>query len=102
MTFGSKLRAKCKFDNREYPIRKDKLREVVDAFIHDSPDLAYQFYMIGEYYRLKEGDEAGVLSDITNFYLKMTEAIEQEKLVVSQYEMSRPYESAGLDVRMGT
>ncbi len=67
-------------------------------FIDDSPDMPYQFYMIGEYYRLQECEDAEALSDISNFYLKMTETIEQEKLRVGLSDMGARYDSVTLDV----
>ncbi len=77
---------------------REKLKEIVDVFLADSPDMPYQFYMIGEYYRLQEGEDAEVLLDVHNFYMKMTEAIEHERLQVGLYNLGEKYDNVALDV----
>ena len=71
---------------------------MLNGCMDDSSDIAYQFYIIGEYYQLQGSEDSEAFSDITTFFNKMMEAIGKSRIKVPLIDIEKEYDCAELDV----
>eukprot|EP00831_Metopus_contortus_P070801 TRINITY_DN6476_c0_g1_i1.p1 TRINITY_DN6476_c0_g1~~TRINITY_DN6476_c0_g1_i1.p1 ORF type:complete len:167 (-),score=22.75 TRINITY_DN6476_c0_g1_i1:1-501(-) len=67
--------------------------EIIDVFMDPSPDLVYQFNLLGEHYRLSGNEDGKIIQNIQEFYEELLEIIQKQKVVIPHINFERKYDT---------